>query len=115
VRSGTGVAWRLTFHQGQQSRLWTATYRCLDVHTGEWLQVDRTWDARRASLAGYPAHLRERWWRTGGTKLVGCWSTMAPNGAGYLIDQRHVETWVREAVRDGTAATGLQLALNVDA
>ena len=47
----------------------------------------------RASLDEYPAYLRERWWTTpGGAKLVGCWSTMAKNGAGYLIDRRRVET-----------------------
>ena len=116
VRKRKGGPWRLTFHQGQESRLWAATYRCLDVHTAEWFEVDRTWDVRPASLGQYPAYLRERWWTTpGGAKLVGCWSTMARSGAGYLIDRRQVERWVREAVEEGAATAGLQLALDVDA
>ena len=110
-----GGAWRLTFHQGQESRMWTATYRCLDVHTGETFAVDRSWEARRASLDEYPAYLRERWWTTPKGKLIGCWSTMEKGGAGYLISGRLVETWVREAVDRGVATAGMQLALDVDA
>ena len=108
-------AWRLTFHQGQLSRRWAATYRCLDVHTGESFDVDRSWDARRASVDEYPPYLRERWWRTNKGALVGCWSTMDKSGAGYLIKGRLVETWVAEAVNLGAATDGQQLALAVDA
>jgi hypothetical protein len=116
VRAGNADPWRLTLHQGHSSRLWAATYECLDVHTGERLEVDRTYEARRASLAEYPASLRERWWTTEkGGKLIGCWSTMRKDGAGWLIGRRLVETWVREAVADGTATAGQQLDLIVDA
>jgi hypothetical protein len=115
VREATGGAWHLTFHQGQESRLWAATYRCLDVRTGACLEVDRTWHVRRASLAEYPAYLRERWWTTPKGTLIGCWSTMDKGGAGYLIDRRSVEAWVSEAVAIGVAAAGSQLVLDVDA
>jgi len=110
-----GGPWRLTFHQGQNSRLWTATCDCLDVHTGETFEVDRTWDARRAALADYPNYLRERWWRTDNGALIGCWSTMDRRGAGWLIRRCDVETWVREAIEEGVATNGLQLAFDVDA
>ena len=110
-----GGAWHLTFNQGQESRLWAATYRCLDVHTGESFDVDRTWEARRASLDEYPAYLQQRWWTTPNGKLIGCWSTMEKNGAGYLIKRSLVETWVREAVDRGLSTAGMQLALDVDA
>lgn len=108
-------AWRLTFHQGQRSHRWAATYHCLDVHTGEWFDVDRSWDVRRASLDEYPAVLRERWWRTDKGVLVGRWSTLDTGGAGGLIAQRDVDAWVREAVALGVTTDGLQLALDVDA
>jgi hypothetical protein len=108
-------AWRLTFHQGQVSRRWAATYLCLDVHTGEAFDVDRTCDARRAALDDYPAYLRDRWWRTDKGSLIGSWSTMEKNGAGYLINRQLVETWVAVAVELGAATEGMQLALDVDA
>ena len=108
-------AWRLTFHQGRSSVRWAAMYRCLDVHTAEWLDVDRRWSARRAKLTEYPAYLRQRWWRAASGELIGCWSTMEKSGAGYLIKQRDVETWVHEAAALGVALDGQQLALDVSA
>jgi len=106
-------AWRLTFHQGFASQRWASEYRCLDVHSAEWLDVDRAWTARRAKLDEYPTYLRERWWRTAKGSLIGCWSTMDQRGASWLISQRHVETWVREAVALGVSSDGQQLALDV--
>ena len=95
--------------------MWAATYDCLDVHTGERIAVDQTWNARRASLDEYPAYLRERWWRSPSGAPVGCWSTMDKDGAGWLIAQGQVEDWVRESVELGVASTGLQLSFDVDA
>jgi hypothetical protein len=95
--------------------MWAATYDCLDVHTGERIDVDRTWDARRASLDEYPAYLRKRWWKTEKGALMGCWSVMDKAGAGWLIQGPEVETWVCEAVAIGVATTGLQLTFDVDA
>ena len=105
--------WSLTFHQGHASRLWTATYRCLDVHTGEFLDIDRAWSARRARIEEYPEYLRARWWSSSSGTLIGCWSTMRKDGAGYLIEGRLVETWVRDAVQCGVATSGQQLTLDV--
>ena len=96
-----GGPWRLTFHQGGVSRMWAETYDCLDVHTGEVLAVDRTSTARRARLEEYPAYLRERWWTTDKGTLIGCWSTMREDGAGWLIERRVVETWIRGCSRGG--------------
>ena len=59
VRTGDGP-WRLTFHQGHTTRRWATVYDCLDVRTGERLQVDRTWQARRAKLTDYPVYLHDR-------------------------------------------------------
>ncbi|MGO9899903.1 MAG: hypothetical protein ACLP0J_09465 [Solirubrobacteraceae bacterium] len=100
-----GGSWRLTFHQGHAGRLWAAVYDCLDVRSGERVQVDRGWQARRAKLSDYPAHLRERWWRTPNGTLIGTWSTTEPGGAGWLLDPRKVERWVQAAVRHGIADT----------
>ena len=108
-----GGPWRLTFSQGGVSLMWATTYDCLDVHTGEVFDVDRTWTARRARLEEYPAYLRERWWTTDKGTLIGCWSTMSKSGAGYLIERRQVEMWVREAVQAGVATAGQQLTLDV--
>lgn len=107
--------WRLTFHQGRAGKLWAAVYDCLDVHTGERLQVDRSWQARRAKLTEYPVHLQERWWTGPRGALLGTWDTTEPGAGGWLLSGRQVEQWVRAAVRAGVAAAGAvpgeQLAL----
>jgi hypothetical protein len=107
--------WRLTFHQGSTSRLWASTYRCLDVLTGERFDVDRSWQGRRARLEEYPAHLREKWWTSPGGALIGCWSTEDKGKAGWLLDHRQVERWVKSAGKRGDAEAGMQLALEIDA
>jgi hypothetical protein len=107
--------WLLTFHQGQNSRLWAATYDCLDIHTGDTFEVDRTWQARRASITELPPYLLDRWWKTENGTFVGCWSTRSRDGASWLIDRHDVEAWVRDGVQRGVADAGLQLTLEVDA
>lgn len=109
----TDGPWRLTFHLGCAHRMWTSTYDCIDVHTGERFDVDRSWTARRARIDEYPAHLRERWWKTDKGTLIGCWSTMRKDGAGWLMNGRVVEAWIREAVELGVATAGQQLTLDV--
>jgi hypothetical protein len=111
-----GGAWRLTFHQGWTGREhWVTEYRCLDVQTGGWFDVDRTWAARRAKLDEYPAYLRERWWRTPKGTLIGKWSTMDKSQCGWLLSGSDVEAWVREAAVLGVSSDGQQLTLDVDA
>ena len=106
-------AWLLTFHSGCSHRMWSTRYECIDVNTGDELDVDRTWQARRARLEEYPAFLRDRWWKTSKGKLIGCWSTLAPGGAGWLIDRKLVQSWVHDAVRAHVATVGQQLVLDV--
>jgi hypothetical protein len=88
-----GGEWMLTFHQGFRSTGWRTVYDCIDVRSGERIEVDWTFGSRRASLSEYPARLRQRWWRKGG-KLLGVWSEFAPGLEGYIIKGEEVERWV---------------------